>query len=491
MLYMETPKPNMGIAKVFKERMDGWMNVFSGLGVRGKDKRVSNELTTEFMAEVDAETLYAGDDVAAKIVDQLPEDALREWIEIKGTDQDIEDGVMASLDELGARGLLKEAWSWARMYGGAGLFMSIDDGMDSQEPVKEDRIYSIKSLTLLSRWEIVPEQINSDLESPFFGEPEIYRLQTSQPTDYKERYIHHSRLLRFDGVVLPRRLRIQNQYWGDSVFSRSKNAIQNYNSANDSAISALQDFSVGVFQIKNLSEMVAAGQEQLVRTRLELANLSKSVIKSIVLDMDEKFEHQSKSLSGVPEVLKAAAARLVVASGMPHTKLLGESPSGLGATGDSEERDYYDMVKNQQNIILRPRLDTLLRYILLSKKGPTQGKIPEDWSFDFVPLWQMSDKEQADMEYVVAQKDQIYIQNNVLDPNEVAISRYGGDKFSLDTVVDLDARKAVKPTPFGETALVSGKGPGPDMATPQDPAAPDKMEQTPEMGYVPRTDKSK
>lgn len=480
--------PNLGIARVLKTRLDGWFNVFSGLGVKGRDKRVSNELSQEFMDEITAETLYAGDDVAAKIVDTLPEEALREWIEIKGIDADIEESIMGALDDIGARNLLKQAWAWGRMYGGAALFLSIDDGMDPSEPVKEDRIYSIKSLTLLSRWELSPSQINSNIDSPFFGEPEIYRLQTSQPTNYVETYIHHSRLLRFDGVVLPRRMRIQNNYWGDSVFTRSQTAIQNYNSANDSAVSALQDFSVGVFQMKNLSELISSGQEGIVRTRLELMNLSKSVIKSIVLDADETFTHQSKSLTGVPEVLKSAAARLVVASGIPHTKLLGESPSGLGATGDSEERNYYDHVKNQQNVILRPVLDTLLRYLLLSKKGPTQGLIPDGWTYDFVPLWQMSDKENADMQYVIAQKDQIYIQNNVLDPHEVAVSRYGGEKFSLDTVIDMDLRK--KPTvPFGETAIESEQSPGDDKASLADPNAQDKPpNKVPDMGYVPRTD---
>jgi hypothetical protein len=323
--------------------------------------------------------------------------------------------------------------------------MTIDDGMDPSEPVLQDRIGEIKSLTTLSRYELTPDVINSDLDSPHFGHPEIYSLQTSQETDFDQKYIHHSRILRFDGVILPRRLRLQNQYWGDSVFTRTINAIKNYNSANDSAVSALQDFSVGVFQIKNLASLIASGQEDIVRQRLELVNYSKSVIKSIVLDMEEKFEHQSKSLSGVPEVMKQASLRLVVASGMPHTKMLGESPSGLGADGQSEERGWYDYVKTQQRNVLRPRIDTLLRYIFLSKRGPTGGITPDKWSYEFNPLWQMSDSDQAKMEYVIAQKDGIYIQNGVCDPDEIARSRFGGEKFSSDTVIDLEARAKDNP----------------------------------------------
>jgi phage-related protein (TIGR01555 family) len=490
------------IAKILKNRADGWASFLSGLGIKGRDKRVSADWFYEKLSEVDVETLYASDDIAAKIIDLLPEDALREWIELKQLDQDLETEVMDKIEELGTRTHLEEAWKWARMYGGAGIYITIDDGLDPQDPVMEERIYDIKSLTVLSRYELIPYQINSNLDSPFFGQPEIYRLQTSQPTDFVERYIHHSRLLRFDGVILPRRLRIQNQWWGDSVFTRTLNAIRNYGLTHDSAVAALQDFSVGVFQIKNLADLISSGNEAIVKQRLELINYSKSVIKSMVLDTEEKFEHQSKSLSGIPEVMKQANSRLVVASGMPHTKILGESPSGLGATGDSEVRDWYDYVKNQQKIVLRPQLSTLLRYIFLSKNGPTAGVIPEKWDLEFNPLWQMSDKEQADMQLVVAQKDQIYIQNQVLDPDEVSRSRFGGEKYSMDTQIDEGLRRG-GPQLMGYPSLPSAEPSGslPDPSSmskpdtedplpvsPAEEESPGNTVQTPLSGYVPRTD---
>lgn len=489
-----------GFARVTKERLDGWFNLLSGVGVRDRDKRVNNDWELTRLSEVEAETLYAADDLASKIVDLLPEDALREWIELKLSDQDAESATLAKLDSLLARTRIETGWKWGRLYGGAGVYVTIDDGLDPQEPVDETKIMDVKSLTVLSRYELVPYQINSNLDSPYFGMPEIYRLQTSQPTDFVERYIHHSRLLRFDGSMLPRRLLIENQWWGDSVFSRTLNAIRNYNSANDAAVSALQDFSVGVFQIKNLAELISSGREDIVRTRLELANYSKSVIKSIVLDSDEQFSQVSKSLVGVSELLKDAGARLVVASGMPHTKILGESPSGLGATGDSEERGWYDHVKNQQKLVLRPVMEKLIRYILLSKNGPTKGEVPDAYTFDFVPLWQMSDKEKADMQLVVAQKDQIYIQNGVVDPDEIAHSRFGGDKFSLETDIDLDVRRKI-PSPASESGVskATTEDPTPKGSTEDPDPAPvntaeeqnEKFVQTPKPGYVSRTDATK
>ena len=479
------------IAKVFKHRFDGWFNLLSGVGIQGKDKRVTQQLEHLRLSETDVENFYASDDLFSKIVDLLPEDALREWIEIKGMDQAVESLLEKKLDSLAARQRLEEGWKWGRLYGGSGIYITVDDGLDPQEPVDESRIFDVKSMTTLSRYELIPYQINSNLDSPFFGHPEIYRLQTSQPTDFVERYIHHSRIIRFDGVPLPRRLKIQNQWWGDSVFVKCYNAVQNYNATHDAAVSALQDFSVGVFQIKGLADLISSGREDLVRTRLELVNLSKSVIKSIVLDTDEKFEHQSKSLSGVPEVMKQANSRLVVASGMPHTKILGESPSGLGADGKSEERNWYDYVKNQQKLTLRPRLDMLLRYIMLSQKGPTGGKIPEKWSYEFNPLWQMSDQEVATARFTQAQTDAIYLTNQVVDPDEIAHSRFGGDKYSMDTVIDTTMRRPTIDPLTPEANEQGGSKPeveDPPSVSPAEEETPQAGSKTPDPGFVSRSD---
>lgn len=478
------------MGKVFN--IDGWKNLISGLGVRGKDKRVSLEYDHFKFSEVDAEVLYAASDTAAKIIDSLPEDALREWIEFNNLDSEVKDAMTKRADIIGARQRLEECWKWGRMYGGAGIYMNVNDGRDPQDPVDEASIMDVTSLTVLSRWELIPYQINSNLESPFFGMPAVYRLQTSQPTDFVQRYIHHSRVLRFDGPMLPRRLRIQNQWWGDSVFVRALNSIKNYETANDSAVSALTDFSTGVFKIKNLADLLAAGQENEVKKRIEIANYSKSVIKALIIDAEgEAYDYVTRNLSGVKDIVDMASNRLVTTSGQPHSKFLGEGPKGgLGqGAGDSEKLDWYDFVRNQQKIVLRPRLDTLFRYMFLSKNGPTRGVIPTGWTFEFAPLWQMSDKDKADVRLKTSQADASDIQNGILDPNEVAQSRYGGQKYSMDTVINKSARTMSAPplNPPAERTVepATSTYPNPDQGSNN---GVQKTVQTPSPGFVSRKD---
>ncbi len=55
------------------------------------------------------------------------------------------------------------------------------------------------------------------------------------------------------------------------------------------------------------------------------------------------------------------------AADIPVTRLLGQSPAGLSATGDSDTRNYYDMIAARQELDLRPQLERLDRLIAHSE----------------------------------------------------------------------------------------------------------------------------
>ena len=74
----------------------------------------------------------------------------------------------------------------------------------------------------------------------------------------------------------------------------------------------------------------------------------------------------------------------MVGLGSNRTRLLGQSPAGLSATGDSDTRNYYDMIAARQELDLRPQLERLDKLILRSA-----GVDPAALTFEFRPLWQM------------------------------------------------------------------------------------------------------
>jgi hypothetical protein len=101
------------------------------------------------------------------------------------------------------------------------------------------------------------------------------------------------------------------------------------------------------------------------------------------------------------------------AADSPVTRLLGQSPAGLSATGDSDTRNTYDMIAARQAIDLRPQLERLDRILLRSA-----GVDPANVSFDFRPLWQMDAASAAAIALQKAQATQIYAGLN-LWPNDV------------------------------------------------------------------------
>jgi hypothetical protein len=92
---------------------------------------------------------------------------------------------------------------------------------------------------------------------------------------------------------------------------------------------------------------------------------------------------------------------------------MGMSPAGMNATGESDRAFFYDRVSALQHY-LTPAVEHLLRLIMLSLDGPTEGKEPDVWSIEWKPLWAPSEKEQADtrkvnMDAITAAVDKVII----------------------------------------------------------------------------------
>ena len=106
---------------------------------------------------------------------------------------------------------------------------------------------------------------------------------------------------------------------------------------------------------------------------------------------------------GLPEMVRTFLQVAAGAADIPVTRLLGQSPAGMSATGDSDTRNYYDMIASRQELDLRPQLERLDALLLRSA-----GVDPDAVSFAFRPLWQLNAAEQAAVALSKAQATQIY-----------------------------------------------------------------------------------
>ena len=419
---------------------DGWMNIITGMGVKGRDKNVAT--TYRMFCELsvgELDQLYRGDGFVKRIVELVSNEMIRQGWDIEG---DSDGSINQKIEELNGFKKLIDLINWTRLYGGAIIVMGIADGRSLEEPVDERNIRDVCWLHTFDRYQAFSSDgtFDHDLNSPNYGFPAMYQVNDSRTGNVF--YVHHSRILRMDWSILPPRYQNINNGWGDSAIQAMYNELKNYSSAFTNTGMLLHDFVNGVLTIPGLSEKIGSkcGNEQ-VMNRLDILNMAKSIANTMLLDGEEKYEKITTNISGLPELLDRFMQTLSAVSGIPVTLLFGRSAAGLNATGDNDVRNFYDLIKQYQEGKLKPCLEKLIKYIFLSKDSVTKGLEPEHWSVKFVPLWQNTEEQEALMRRTVAETDRIYIETGVLDPSEVAISRFGGDSYSMNTEIDIEARE--------------------------------------------------
>lgn len=422
-------------------RADGWSNLLTGLGVSGRDKRLGAAVSTAGrLTHHELEELFAGDGLGRRICELPAGEQTRKWVSISA-ENDAGKLMLQRLQELGAQDAVTEALIWARLYGGAAILLGADDGASPEEPLNEDRIRSLGWLTVLHRYEI---EVASKVSDPFardYGRPETYRVVTAQESSESRAgsVFHASRCIRFDGARTPRERIERNGGWCDSVLSHVIDALRDTWASYDSAAALLTDFSQAVYKVKGLASIVASDQSKALERRMEIMDMCRSVLHAVIVDADgEDFERKTTSLGGLPEVLDRLQQLLSAVTGIPVTLLMGRSPAGMNATGESDIRVFYDTIQSEQENHLRPKLERLLSLVFRAKDGPTRGREPKGWSFSFNPLWQLTDKETAEVRKTQAEVDAVYITNGVVLPEEIRQSRFSGEAYSSETIIDKD-----------------------------------------------------
>lgn len=420
-------------------RADGLQNVLIGMGT-GRDKAQYTKTTaTIFLTQEELENLY-GEWLPRRIVDIYADQATRKGFkvlfggdgvraeEVQGIEQVIEDLYILEYLNLAAKN--------SRLYGGACLLLFIDDGRPAYMPVDKRNIRRIEEIECLDRWQIAPVITEENLYD--YSKATYYQIISgdliNEPT---LSYIHRDRILRFDGDWLPYRIRQRNYGWGMSSLQTVYDSFRHYWTGLNSAATLLTEFDIFVHKVKGLAAMLAAGKEGAVRDRLQVNDMSKSIYRGYAIDAEkEELEFISRNFGGIGEVLEKLRVDIIGASKIPHTVLFGESPSGLGSTGRSEERDFAKTLADYQSVHFKRPIKKLMELIMLSKEGPTNGKLPESWRISFNPLFELNEREMADVRARVAAVDGRYIQLGVLSPKEVADARYGGSEWTMELTLD-------------------------------------------------------
>ncbi len=435
-------EPNLDqVSTAKKPHQDGVVNSRTGVGTN-RSKQAGVWYEPKLLNTRDAANIWAASDMAFKIVDLPAEEMTRAGISIRtGEDKEIGDELVKEHKRLKSAIRFKEAIAKTRCMGGAIVLVNVTDGItDARQPLNEAGLQSVDSLTVFEPGEAQAFEWISNPTAEDYGYPASYQISPrviGKESGAFLQGVHHSRVIRFSGPMISRDMLNQNHGFGLSILDRVWEVIARFDQNYASAGALIDDFAQAVFKIKGLYKSMTNNGGLDVKKRLELMDAYRSMLRGIALDADsEEFDRKATPVSGLDSLIEKFSVRLAAAVNWPVTVLMGQSPSGLAATGDNDTLMWYDQIKRDQISQLQPGYERLNQLLMLAKKGPTNGKIVEGLEIEFNPLWQPSTKEQAETNQIQAQADQIYAQLGALDIGEIRKSRWGGAKFSTNTQID-------------------------------------------------------
>lgn len=395
---LSAPAPQLRRARA----LDAFTNVLARLGAGTPNLLEGTEYSLQRLSRDfnQLNALYRESWIIRRIIDVIPSDMLKNWITItSGIDPDVEKKLSISLRRTQLIDKLKRGMQWGRLYGGAlGVMLVKHQGYDLSQPLRLDWIMpgDFAGLLIFDRWNGVnpSSELIEDISDPDYGYPKYYTV--TDPAGGGSVKIHHSRVIRFTGNTLPFWEEIAEMQWGASVVESVFDELKKRDNVSWNIAQLTFMANIRVLKMQDLGQLLAAtdseSQAELLRT-LEAQNMLLNNMGMQVMDAADGLETHQYTFGGLADCYQQFIMDISGAAEIPVTKLFGRSPSGLNATGESDLQNYYDMIAEKQEAVLRPILNKVLPPFIIS----TIGSLPEDFDFDFDPVAEPSDKERADL----------------------------------------------------------------------------------------------
>ena len=370
---------------------DGYANAAAFLGEASPLLSAGTYVRSDLSRDPELLTaMYRESWLTMRIIDMPSEDMTRSWYRLSTA---LPEEALHALRRLEARHGIKQeitnAIRWARLYGGSLALMVLrgeEDRLD--EPLDRDMLLPdcFQGLLVLDRAQgIQPSrELVADLEDPDFGLPESYTVQLDTE-DYRTVKLHHSRVLRFIGRELPRQEALREDFWGASEIEHIRDELQKRSAASANIAQLIFQANITTLKMADFGELLHYGTDQQRRRAEEamaLENRFRTSFGLQLLSRDDALENHAYSFAGLSEIYEQFMMDMAGASEIPATRLFGRSPQGMNATGESDLKNYYELIAQMQERHLRPALDKLLPVMAVS----CWGYVPEDLEIFFEPV---------------------------------------------------------------------------------------------------------
>lgn len=350
----------------------------------------------------------------------LADEAVRTWGQITSTSDD--DGAVDKIEqltdklkELDIRKLARTAVIHDQAYGGAHIFAHLKtkgSAVPTDSPllltpafVAKDCVEGFSAVEPL--W-VTPNAYNaSDPTAPDFYKPTSWYMLS--------KVVHATRLHTVISRPVSDLLKAAYSFRGVSLTQLAMPYVDNWLRTRQSVSDVVKQFSITYLKT-DMAQMLQPGGAVNLIQRVQLFNATRDNRNVAICDKEsEEFAQINTPLSGLDKLQAQAQEQMCAVSRQPLVKAFGITPSGLNANSDGEIRVWYDHVAGYQEANLTPLMDWILRLLQLSEFG----SIDEGLSWTWNPLYELDDKELAEVRDKQSNTDQRYVDMGVLSQGMV------------------------------------------------------------------------
>jgi hypothetical protein len=409
------------------------VQMFSGLGFPG----------FPYLTELAQLTEYR--DMSERMADQMT----RKWIKLKSMSKQNKTEVISRLEADMRKFKVREAFHAAAVLDGemgrAQIFIDLgeDGGKDKEE---------LSTHLMLNKWKVKLDSLRRlKIVEPVTTYPEQYNSTNPLAEDYYKpsswyvygTKINATRMLTFIGRPLPNVLKPSYNFSGISLSQLAQPYVEYWLNTRNSIGNLLRNFSTSILQT-NMQDILggdADGSELVKRARLFTQGRDNQGV--FLLDKDtENFLQINTPLSGLSDLQAQAQEHMAAVAKIPLVILLGISPKGLNASSEGELQTFYSYVNEMQEKLFRPNLEYLLKIMQLN----AFGMVDEDITFDFVPLFEMSEQNLASIRKSDGDRDVALIGASVVSPEEVRAKLAADPNSGFDNLNAAQVQGTLTPT---------------------------------------------
>jgi len=370
----------------------------------------------------------------------LSSEITRKWIKLTSSDtrglaQEKIKKIEFEIERLKIKNVIQKAVEHDVLFGRAHIMINLDNNANNTEPLLISAKSKIKGnlqgfINIEPIW-TTPQYYNSnDPTDKYFYNPQSWWVMGNK--------FHSDRLMTIVTRPVSDILKPAFNFAGMSLSQLAEPYVDNWLRTRQSVSDLINIFSTTVFY-SDMSQILTSGDcnGENVSSFFDRARLFVNMRSNQGVMMADKeresIEQLNTPLSGLHELQSASQEHMCSVSKIPAVILTGISPGGLNASSEGEIKVFYDWINAQQESFWRSPIDTIIKCIQIN----LFGEVDETITFNFVPLYQMTEKEEAEILESHSRIDQIYIQNGVLDPTEIR-ERLASDHKSGYHGIDVD-----------------------------------------------------